>query len=54
MRPKLIGFFLIIGLVPLIAVAIFSLVRAQDALNTEAYNPSRIDPRGPEGTARAL
>ncbi|MCP4536576.1 MAG: HAMP domain-containing protein [Chloroflexi bacterium] len=38
MKPKLIGLFLIVGLVPLVAVAAFSMFRAQDALQTQAYN----------------
>ncbi len=38
MRPKLIGLFLIVGLVPLIAVAAFSMLKAQDALQEQAYH----------------
>ncbi len=38
MRPKLIGLFLIVGLVPLIAVAAFSMVKARDALQEQVYN----------------
>jgi len=38
MKPKLIGLFLIIGLVPLITISVFSIVRAQEALTQQAYN----------------
>ncbi|MEE8391030.1 MAG: cache domain-containing protein, partial [Anaerolineae bacterium] len=38
MKPKLIGLFLLVGLIPLIVVAAFSMLRAQDALTTQAYN----------------
>ena len=38
MKPKLIGLFLAVGLIPLIIVAVFSLYRAQNALTKQAYN----------------
>ena len=38
MKPKLIGLFLIVGLIPLITVAVFSMMRAQSALMEQAYN----------------
>ncbi len=38
MKPKLIGLFLIVGLIPLIVVAIFSMARAQSAMTQQAYN----------------
>ena len=38
MKPKLIGLFLIVGLIPLAAVAAFSMVKARDALQEQAYN----------------
>jgi len=37
MKPKLIGLFLIVGLIPLIVVAVFSMTRAQSALMDQAY-----------------
>ncbi len=38
MKPKLIGLFLAVGLVPLIVVAVFSLIRSQNSLMDQAYN----------------
>ena len=38
MKPKLIALFLLVGLVPLIVVALFSMIQAQDALMDQAYN----------------
>ncbi len=38
MKPKLIGLFLLVGLVPLIIVAVFSLIRSQNSLMDQAYN----------------
>ena len=38
MRPKLIGLFLLVGLVPLIVVAMFSLFKSQGSLMDQAYN----------------
>ncbi|MCP4544414.1 MAG: methyl-accepting chemotaxis protein [Chloroflexi bacterium] len=38
MKPKLIGLFLIVGLIPLIVVAVFSMIRARDALQAQAYH----------------
>ena len=37
-KPKLIGLFLLVGLIPLIVVAAFSMLRAQDALTEQAYH----------------
>jgi methyl-accepting chemotaxis protein len=37
MRPKLIGLFLLVGLVPLGVVAVFSMARAQSVLTDQAY-----------------
>ncbi len=38
MKPKLIGLFLLVGLIPLAVVAGFSMIRAQQALTNQAYN----------------
>ena len=38
MRPKLIGLFLLVGLVPLVVVAVFSLFKSQNSLMDQAYN----------------
>jgi methyl-accepting chemotaxis protein len=38
MKPKLIGLFLAVGLIPLASVALFSMFRAQGALTEQAYD----------------
>ncbi len=37
-KPKLIILFLIVGLIPLVIIAGFSMLRAQGALTEQAYN----------------